>query len=60
MELDYRNFLGIIKIRKTQIEQEALENECLNNEFVRLTEMESSIRKILRDEFPKVKKEENE
>ncbi|MCD6435354.1 MAG: hypothetical protein J7L15_03120 [Clostridiales bacterium] len=48
MELAYEDLLYTIKIRKNMIVDAALESDDLNNEFMRLTEMETSIRNILR------------
>ena len=51
-ELDYEDFLQSIKHRKQLIHEAALSDDILNNEYVRLTEIEASVRKILRDELP--------
>jgi len=52
MELDYEQFLKMISLRKSQIEEASLSDDELNNEFIRLGEMETSVRCILRSELP--------
>lgn len=50
MQIDYKNMLDIVKLRKQQIEDDALEHDHLNDEFINLTKVEAAIRTILKAE----------
>jgi len=47
MKLDYTNMIQLIRIRKKQIEDAALENDKYNTEYTKLSEIEKLIAKLI-------------
>lgn len=53
MELDYAEIIKLVRVRRKQIEDIALEEECFNTEYTLLQRMETELALLIRNERKK-------